>query len=46
MIRRDVLYNGYFLEMGYFWHYNGLDRKTQVNNIRQIWNQIEKNYEN
>ena len=46
MIRREVLYNGYFLEMGYFWHYNGLDRKTQVNSIQQIWNQIKEKYEN
>lgn len=44
MVRREILYNGYFLEMGYFWHYNGLDRRTQVSTIQQIWNQIEKNY--
>tara|TARA_Y100001937_G_C7122788_1_gene333468 strand:- start:258 stop:989 length:732 start_codon:yes stop_codon:yes gene_type:complete len=46
MIRREILYNGYFIDMGYFWHYNGLDRKTQVDSIQQIWNQIKENYEN
>jgi len=45
MIRREILYNGYFLRMGYFWHFNGLNRGSQVGDIKQIWNQIEKNYE-
>ena len=45
MIRREVLYNGYFLDMGYFWHFNGLDRNTQVNTLMQIWNQIKNKYE-
>jgi len=46
MIRREVLYNKYFLDMGYFWHFNDMDRKTQVNSIQQIWNQIKEKYEN
>jgi len=45
MIRREILYNGYFLDMGYFWHFNGLDRNNQVNSINQIWNNIQKNYQ-
>ena len=45
MIRREVLYNGYFLDMGYFWHFNGLDRNTQVQQIQNIWTQIKDRYE-
>jgi lipopolysaccharide biosynthesis glycosyltransferase len=45
MIRREILYNGYFLEMGYFWHFNGLDRNTQVDSIKQLWSQIKEKYE-
>lgn len=44
MIKREILYNGYFLDMGYFWHFNGLDRNTQVQTLQQIWSQIEYNY--
>ena len=44
MIRREILYNGYFIDMGYFWHFNGLDRNTQVQQIQQIWNNIENKY--
>tara|TARA_Y100000361_G_scaffold57131_1_gene49939 strand:+ start:1186 stop:1941 length:756 start_codon:yes stop_codon:yes gene_type:complete len=45
MIRREILYNGYFINMGYFWHFNGLDRNTQVQQIQNIWTQIGENYE-
>lgn len=45
MIRREILYNGYFTNMGYFWHFNGLDRGNQVNLINQIWDRIKINYE-
>ena len=45
MIRREVLYNGYFLDMAYFWHFNGLDRNTQVKFIQDVWSKIEGNYE-
>lgn len=46
MIRREILYNGYFADMGYFWHFNGLERKTQVQLIQNVWSQISKNYTN
>ncbi len=45
MIRREVLYNGYFIDMGYFWHFNGLERNTQVQQIQNIWDKIKQNYE-
>jgi lipopolysaccharide biosynthesis glycosyltransferase len=44
MIRREILYNGYFIDMGYFWHFNGLDRNIQVQQMQQIWNNIENKY--
>lgn len=44
MIRREILYNGYFTNMGYFWHFNGLDRGNQVSLINQIWDRIKVNY--
>ena len=45
LIRREVLGNGYFVEMGDFWHFNNLPRENQVNIIQNIWNQIKVNYE-
>lgn len=43
-IRREILYNGYFVDMGYFWHFNGLDRDKQVSLIENVWQQIKHNY--
>lgn len=45
LIRREIFYNGYFLDMGYFWHFNNLDRKVQVQLLENIWNQIKNRYE-
>lgn len=44
LLRREILYNGYFLDMGYFWHFNNLDRSIQVELLTNIWNQIKVNY--
>lgn len=44
MIRREIFYNGYFLDMGYFWHFNGLNRTDQVSLIKQIWDTINDRY--
>ena len=42
--RREILYNGYFIEMGYFWHFNGVNRNTQTQLLSNIWNNIKENY--
>jgi len=44
MIRREILHNGYFLDMGYFWHFNGLDRNIQLNFVSSVWDKIHKYY--
>lgn len=44
MIRREILQNGYFIDMGYFWHFNGLDRNIQTQFLQNVWNQIKNNY--
>jgi len=46
MIRREIFFNGYFVEMGYFWHLNGLDRNKQVSLVKQLWDQVKVNYIN
>jgi lipopolysaccharide biosynthesis glycosyltransferase len=45
MIRREILYNGYFLDMGYFWHFNNLDRNIQQQLLQNIWNKIKNRYD-
>lgn len=44
LIRREILHNGYFIDMGYFWHFNGLERNVQTQLIDQIWNHVKINY--
>lgn len=44
MVRKDVLYNGYFFDLAYFWHFNGLDRKDQPVVLKNIWNKIKDRY--
>lgn len=44
MIRREILGNGYFIDMGYFWHFNGVPRDHQLNVLQNIWQQIKSNY--
>ncbi len=45
MIRREILFNGYFSQMGYFWHFNNVDRTQQTSVINQVWDTFKKNYE-
>lgn len=44
MARKEVLQGGYFINMAYFWHFNGLPRNQQQQIIEQTWNQIKDNY--
>jgi lipopolysaccharide biosynthesis glycosyltransferase len=44
MNRREILHNGYFVDMGYFWHFNDIDRKVQVPFLNNVWNQLKPNY--
>lgn len=46
LIRREILHNGYFIDMGHFWHFNGLERNVQTQIIDQIWNHVKHNYKN
>lgn len=46
MTRKEVLHNGYFIDLAYFWHFNGLDRGMQPTILKNIWNQIKDRYEN
>jgi len=46
MVRKEVLHNGYFIDMAYFWHFNGLERHKQPLVLQNIWNQIKDKYEN
>lgn len=45
MVRREILQNGYFIDMGYFWHFNGLPRQNQIQIVNSIWEQIKNNYD-
>lgn len=42
--RKEILNGLYFIDMAWFWHYNGLPREHQYQIIEQIWNQISNNY--
>jgi len=44
MNRREILQNGYFVDMGYFWHFNDIDRKIQVPFLTNVWNQFQLHY--
>lgn len=46
MRRREIFYNSYFSEMGYFWHFNGFERDQQIHLIKQLWDQVKEKYEN
>ena len=43
--QRGVM-NQLMVETGYIWHFNGFDKATRNNLMQQVWNLIEKNYEN
>lgn len=45
MSRREILNNGYFIDMGYFWHFNGISRENQLQLIENVWSHIKHNYE-
>ena len=35
----------YFIDMGWFWHFNGIPRDFQDGFIKQLWEKVKKNYE-
>lgn len=45
MARKEILQNYYFIDMGWFWHFNGIPRDFQNNFIKELWKKVEKNYE-
>lgn len=45
MIRREILYNGYFIDMGHFWHFNNVERNVQVQLLNNVWAKIANRYE-
>ena len=44
MVRKEILQNYYFIDMGWFWHFNGIPRDFQDGFIKQLWEKIKKNY--
>jgi len=45
MIRKEILQNNYFVNMGWFWHFNGIPRENQQQFIEHLWSGIKNNYE-
>ena len=45
MMRKEVLRGYYFVDMAYFWHFNGLPRANQKQIILQLWDNIKDKYE-
>tara|TARA_Y100000310_G_C20679033_1_gene814788 strand:- start:120 stop:875 length:756 start_codon:yes stop_codon:yes gene_type:complete len=45
MMRKEVLQGNYFVDMAWFWHFNGIPRDTQQNIISQLWDKIKVQYE-
>ena len=45
MARKEILQNYYFMDMGWFWHFNGIPRDFQDKFIKQLWDKVKQNYE-
>ena len=44
LMGKQILNGGYFIDMGYFWHFNGFPRQNQINMVSQIWNHVKDIY--
>ena len=44
LMGKQILNGGYFIDMGYFWHFNGFPRQNQINMVSQIWNHVKDMY--
>jgi hypothetical protein len=42
--KRDVLDNGYFVEVGYVWHFNGIGYRTRREAMAACWDRIRAHY--
>jgi len=45
LIRKDIVTDGLFIEIGNIWHFNGFDKKMRLNIMKQTWEHIGGNYE-
>lgn len=45
LVKRDILWNGMFTELGYVWQLNGISTEQRLDISNQLWNQIKENYE-
>jgi len=44
LMRKEILHGDYFVNMAWFWHFNGLPREHQQQFIQQLWDKIKTNY--
>ena len=42
--RKGILDGGLFIEIGNIWHFNGFDKESRVNIMRDTWKLIEEKY--
>lgn len=45
LIKKDIFYNGMFIELGYIWQFNGLPHDQRESVMDQIWNHVKEMYE-
>lgn len=45
LIKKDIFYNGMFIELGYIWQFNGLPHSERESVMNQIWNHVKEMYE-
>ena len=42
--KTDILYNFMYIDMGYIWHFNGLDTLDRNDIMKACWNKVKENY--
>lgn len=44
LVKKDILYNGMFMEIGWIWQFNGVPHEQRLSIMKQIWEHSKEKY--